>query len=74
MDYITETTTFLRYHIKFRFNKNFNTTFRKEFCKQVIQCLLKFAISIQKMHTMKTGIQNALQLIQIHQSRRTVGV
>ena len=74
IDYITETTTFLRYHIKFRFNQNFNTAFRKAFCRQVIQCLLKFAVSIKKMHTMKTGIQNALQLIQIHQSRRTVGL
>lgn len=71
MDYITETTTFLRYHIKFRFNQKFDISFRKKFCKQVIQSLLKFSISIRKLHTMKTGIQNALELIQIHQLRQT---
>ena len=71
MDYITETTTFLRYHIKFRFNQKFDISFQKKFCKQVIQCLLKFSISIRKLHTMKTGIQNALELIQIHQLRQT---
>lgn len=71
MDYITETTTFLRYHIKFRFNQKFDISFRKKFCRQVIQSLLMFSVSIKKMHTMKTGIQNALELIQIHQLRQS---
>lgn len=69
MDYITETTTFLRYHIKFRFNDVFNNTFRKTFCQQVIQCLLRFSQSIHKLHTMKTGIETALSLMQINHSR-----
>ena len=71
MDYITETTTFLRYHIKFRFNQKFDILFRKKFCRQVIQSLLMFSISIKKIHTMKTGIQNALKLIEIQQLRQT---
>ena len=71
MDYITETTTFLRYHIKFRFNQKFDISFRKKFCRQVIQSLLMFSISIKKIHTMKTGIQNALKLIEIQQLRQT---
>lgn len=74
MDYITETTTFLRYHIKFRFNKKFNSAFRKQFCRKVIKTLLIFSSKIEKMHVMKTGIENALKLIQIHQSRQTIGI
>ncbi len=74
MDYITETTTFLRYHIKFRFDDVFNVAFKKQFCQQVIECLLTFANSINKMHTMKTGIETALLLLQIHQSRQHDGI
>lgn len=70
MDYITETTTFLRYHIKFRFDNMFNACFKKQFCRQVIECLLTFASSLQKMHTMKTGIETSLLLLQIHQHRQ----
>ena len=50
MDYIAETTTFLRYHIKFRFNSVFTATFKKQFCQQVIECLLSFANSINNAH------------------------
>lgn len=74
MDYIAETTTFLRYHIKFRFNSVFNATFKKQFCQQVIECLLSFANSINKMHTMQTGIETALLLLQIHQSKQQDGI
>lgn len=74
MDYITETTTFLRYHIKFRFNNKFNSGFRKQFCGKVIKTLLMFSNTIKKMHVMKTGIENTLKLIQIHQSRQTIGI
>ena len=74
MDYITETTTFLRYHIKFRFDNMFHTSFKRQFCKQVIHCLLTFASSLDKMHTMKTGIETSLLLLQIHQHRQHDGV
>lgn len=70
MDYITETTTFLRYHIKFRFNSVFNNNFRRAFCQQVIKCLLHFSQSIDKLHTMKTGIETALLLLLINHSRQ----
>ena len=74
MDYITETTTFLRYHIKFRFDHVFHITFKKQFCQQVIECLLSFTNSINKMHTMKNGIETALLLLQINHSKQHDGI
>ena len=68
-DYITETTTFLRYHIKFRYNHIFDNKFRKLFLQKTIASLLHFAISIGKLHTMQTSIVNALKLIQIDNLR-----
>tara|TARA_B110000008_G_scaffold279089_1_gene324852 strand:- start:1379 stop:1990 length:612 start_codon:yes stop_codon:yes gene_type:complete len=65
MDYIVETTTFLRYHIKCRYNDMFNNKFRKQYLLAVIQCLLIFGKKNNKLHIIKSCIENTLLLIQI---------
>jgi len=65
MDYIVETTTFLRYHIKCRYNHMFDIKFRKKYLSAVIQCLLIFGKKNNKLHIMKSCIENTLKLIQI---------
>jgi hypothetical protein len=65
-DFITETTTFLRYHIKFRYNHLFNSSFKKSYLSTVIKCLLLFASKINKIHVIQYSIKNALDLILIN--------
>lgn len=62
-DFITETTTFLRYHIKFRFNHYFGLSFKKKFIFKVTRSLLLFGAQIHKLHVMQHSITNALDLI-----------
>jgi len=67
-DFITETTTFLRYHIKFRFNNYFGLSFKKKFIFKITHALLLFAAKIHKLHVMQHSIINALDLIIINRT------
>ena len=68
-DYITETTTFVSYYIKFRFNDLFGSSFIIKYVSRVIKCLLLFAKKQQKMHIMKNSIKSSLNLLLINYLR-----
>lgn len=62
-DYITETTSFIRYHYDFRYNFIFKDEFRKQFICLVIQDLLKFSASLGRKDLMASCIECALNTI-----------
>lgn len=70
-DFITETTTFLRYHIKFRYNHMFHHGFKKIYILKVIKALLYFASTVNKVCVMQHSIENALNLILINKMTTT---
>jgi len=64
-DYITETTSFIRYHYDYRFNHLFDFTFRLKFIKKIIADLLKFSESIQRKYLVSSCIECALNMLHI---------
>lgn len=60
VDYISETTTFLRFHFKFRFG---NLIKKKEFLQSCIHSLLYYASLENRFHLMRDIIQLVLKMI-----------
>jgi len=61
-DYITETTTFVRYHYECRFNTIFQS-YKLTFLKAVVQSLITFGASMHRKHLMTDCIKSALNMI-----------
>ncbi len=61
-DYITETTTFIRYHYECRFNYIFQS-YKMLFLKQVVAALIQFGASISRQQLMTNCIKSALNMI-----------
>ena len=62
-DYITETTSFIRYHYDFRYNFIFKNGFRQQFISLVIQDLLEFSESLGRRELIASCIECALNTI-----------
>lgn len=64
-DYITETTTFIRYHYEFRYDHLFDYSFRINFVKKVVKDLLHFSESIGRKEIITSCIRCALNMLEI---------
>ena len=64
-DYITETTTFVRYHYEYRYDNMWNYSFRILFAKKVMRELLKFGKSIKREFLISSCIECALNMLEI---------
>jgi len=64
-DYITETTTFVRYHYEYRYDGMWDHAFRMTFTKKIIKDILKFSKSIDRELLVASCIQCALNMLEI---------
>lgn len=64
-DYITETTTFVRYHNQYRFDYMFGEAFRLQFIKKCISSLIEFGDSLGIKWLMISCIRSALDMLYI---------
>lgn len=64
-DYITETTTFVRYHYEYRYDKSWDHQFRMAFAKKTIKDILTFSQSIGRELLVASCIQCALNMLEI---------
>lgn len=66
-DYITETTTFLLYHIDFRFPEIFNDSFREAFLLQSIRNLLRVGLSLDRSKLLQSVLKSSLLMLRINE-------
>ena len=66
-DYITETTTFLLYHIDFRFPEIFNDAFREAFLLQSIRNLLRVGIRLDRSELLRSVLKSSLLMLRINE-------
>ena len=64
-DYITETTSFIRYHYDYRYNHMFDHAFRLKFIKKVVADILNFSNTIQRKYLVSSCIECALNMLHI---------
>lgn len=65
-DYISETTTFLVYHTKFRFPEVFNDEFRRAFYRQSLTTLLKFGKKCKRLRLLYAIIRSSILMHRIN--------
>lgn len=66
-DYITETTTFLTYHIDFRFMDLFDQNFRYTFLKRSIETLLRVAYLMHRSKLLQDMLKSSLLMLAINE-------
>lgn len=67
-DYITETTTFLVYHIDFRFEDIFDKLFRETFLRQSIKNLLLVGVELGRSRLVQSVIKSSLLMLSINET------
>ena len=66
-DFLSETTTFIVYHVDFRFDDIFDTTFRQEFFRQSLATILKLGAKQKRLNLVKSIIKSSLLMHQINE-------
>lgn len=66
-DYISETTTFLVYHTKFRFPEIFGDEFRRAFFRQSLTTLLKFGKQCKRLRLLFAIIRSSILMHRINE-------
>lgn len=66
-DFLSETTTFIVFHVDFRYSDVFDKKFREQFFRQSLHTILKFGKKEKRLNLVKSIIKSSLLMHQINE-------